>query len=30
MGTLTRAAGFVAYDETKKLIVVSLRGSANA
>ena len=30
MGTLTRAAGFVAYDQTKNLIVVSLRGSANA
>ena len=29
MGTVTRAAGFVAYDETKNLIVVSLRGSAN-
>ena len=30
MGTLTRAAGYVAYDVTKNLIVVSLRGSANA
>ena len=30
MGTLTRAAGFVAYDHTKNVIVVSLRGSANA
>ena len=29
MGTLTRAAGFVVYDQTKNLIVVSLRGSAN-
>lgn len=29
MGTVTRAAGFVAYDQTKNLIVVSLRGSAN-
>ena len=30
IGTLTRAAGFVAYDHTKNVIVVSLRGSANA
>ena len=30
MGTLTRAAGYVAYDVTKNLIVISLRGSANA
>jgi len=30
MGTLTRASGFVAYDLTKNLIVVSFRGSANA
>ena len=29
MGTVTRAAGFVAYDVTKNIIVVSLRGSAN-
>ncbi len=29
MGTLTRAAGFVAFDQTKNLIVVSLRGSSN-
>ena len=29
MGILTRAAGFVVYDHTKNLIVVSLRGSAN-
>jgi hypothetical protein len=30
MGTLTRASGFIAYDLTKDLIVISLRGSANA
>lgn len=30
MGTLTQAAGFVAYDHTKNLIIISLRGSANA
>jgi hypothetical protein len=30
MGTVTRAAGFVVYDQTKNLIIVSLRGSANA
>jgi hypothetical protein len=29
MGTLTRASGFIAYDQTKDLIVISLRGSAN-
>ena len=29
MGTVTRASGFVVYDQTKNLIVVSLRGSAN-
>ena len=28
--TLTGAAGYVAYDHTKNIIVVSLRGSANA
>jgi len=29
MGTVTRASGYTAYDQTKNLIVISLRGSSN-